>query len=53
MQDTNMDVLNSYKSTLAVTTTLNGTATSNLDLYLVNKDAKTPGLGALLVDFYY
>ena len=48
MQDANMDVLNSYKTTPAVTTSLNGTATSNLDLYLVNKDTKTPGLGGTI-----
>ena len=45
MQDANMDVLNSYKTTPAVTTSLNGTATSNLDLYLVHKETKTPDLG--------
>ena len=44
IHDANMDVLNSYKTTPAVTTSLNGTATSNLDLNFVKKDTKTPGL---------
>ena len=44
-QDANMDVLNSYKNTPAVTTSLNGIATSYLYLYLVKKETKTPVLG--------
>ena len=48
-----MDVLNSYKTTPAVTTSLNGTATSNLLLYLVNKDTKTPGLGGTINGYLF
>ena len=43
-----MSSLDTYKTNPAVTTTLNGTQTSNLDLYLVNKDTKTPGLGGTI-----
>jgi len=53
MQDADMNVLNSYKTTPAVTTSLNGTATSNLVLYLVNKDTKTPGLGGTINGYLF
>ena len=48
-----MSNLNSYKTNPAVTTTLNGTQTSNLDLYLVNKDTKTPGLGGTINSYLF
>ena len=44
INDADMNDLESYKTTPAVTTSLNGTATSNLDLNFVKKDTKTPGL---------
>ena len=48
-----MSNLNSYKTNPAVTTTLNGTQTTNLDLYLVNKDTKTPGLGGTINSYLF
>ena len=53
MQDANMNVLNSYKTDPAVTTSLNGASTSNLVLYLVNKDTKTPGLGGTINGYLF
>ena len=52
-QDANMSVLNSYSGNPAVTTSLNGTATSNLVLYLVNKETKTPGLGGTINGYLF
>ena len=43
-----MNNLDTYKTTPAVTTTVNGTQTSTLVSYLVNKDTKTPGLGGTI-----
>ena len=47
-KDADMGDLNSYKTTPAVTTEVNGTQTTSLDLYLVNKDTKIPGLGGTI-----
>ena len=49
----NMSSLSTYKTNPAVTTTLNGTQTSNLVLYLVNKDTKTPGLGGTINSYLF
>tara|TARA_B100000963_G_scaffold359598_1_gene387355 strand:- start:922 stop:1230 length:309 start_codon:yes stop_codon:yes gene_type:complete len=48
-----MSSLSTYKTNPAVTTTLNGTQTSNLVLYLVNKDTKTPGLGGTINSYLF
>ena len=53
IQDANMGVLNSYRGIPAVTSSLNGTATSNLVLYLVNKETKTPGLGGTINGYLF
>ena len=53
IQDANMNVLNSYKTDPAVTTSLNGASTSNIVLYLVNKDTKTPGLGGTINGYLF
>ena len=49
-----MDNTSTYASTNpAVTTTLNGIQTTNLALYLVNKDTKTPGLGGTINGYLF
>ena len=48
IQDANQNIPSTYTTTPAVTTTLNGTQTANLKLYLVNKDTKTPGIGGTI-----
>lgn len=48
MNEYDKDDSDSYTTIPAVTTSINGTATSNLILYLVNKDTKTPGLGGTI-----
>ena len=49
-----MNDTSTYASTNpAVTTTLNGIQTTNLALYLVNKDTKTPGLGGTINGYLF